>query len=136
MPWMKRAATSVSCDHAMPHSSEATVKTPRPAISTLLRPSRSPNRPESSSRPPKAMRYALTTHARLDCEKPRSSWIDGSATFTTVTSSTIISIPAQRTYRAIQRRRSPGTELLGGEDSVLVLIAGTILDHLNYIAPQ
>jgi hypothetical protein len=39
----------------------------------------------------------LTTQARLDCEKPRSSWIDGSATFTIVPSRMIISIPAQRT---------------------------------------
>ena len=30
-------------------------------------------------------------------EKPRSSWIEGSATFTTVTSSTIISMPAHST---------------------------------------
>ncbi|HEX8648781.1 MAG TPA: MFS transporter, partial [Thermoleophilaceae bacterium] len=35
--------------------------------------------------------------------KPRSSWIDGSATFTTVTSSTIISIPTHSTISAIQR---------------------------------
>src|SRR3954471_16961878 len=101
---MKRAATSVSWLHATPHSSDASVKTPRPAMRTRLRPSRSPKRPESSSRPPKAMRYALTTQARLDWLKPRSSWIDGRATFTTVTSRTIMSMPTHSTYRAIQRR--------------------------------
>ena len=48
------------------------------------------------------------TQARLDWENPRSLWIEGSATFTTVASSTIISIPAHSTTRAIQRERSLG----------------------------
>src|SRR5206468_2472228 len=47
-----------------------------------------------------------TTHARSLWEKPRLSWIEGSVTFTIVTSRTIISIPAQSTYRAAQRARS------------------------------
>ena len=46
------------------------------------------------------------TQARLDCEKPRSDWILGRATFTIVASRTIISMPTQRTTRAIQRERS------------------------------
>ncbi len=54
-------------------------------------------RPPSSKSPPNAIRYALTTHARFACEKPRSSWIEGSATFTTVASRTIISTPAHST---------------------------------------
>ena len=62
-----------------------------------LRPRMSPKRPASSSSPPNEIRYALTTQARPACEKPRSFWIEGSATFTTVTSRTIISTPAQRT---------------------------------------
>jgi hypothetical protein len=48
----------------------------------------------------------LTTQARPELEKPRSSWIDGRATFTTVVSRTIISIPTHRTTSAIQRVRS------------------------------
>src|SRR5713101_6138811 len=48
------------------------------------------------------------TQARLDCVKPRSLWIEGSATFTIVASRTIISIPAHRTTRASQRE-SPAT---------------------------
>src|SRR4029078_13457482 len=39
-------------------------------------------------------------------ENPRSSLIDGRATFTIVWSRTIISIPTQRTTNAIQRERS------------------------------
>src|SRR5262249_43634788 len=72
------------------------------------RPSRSPSLPASRSRPPKAIMYAFTTHARLASEKPRSSRIAGSATFTMVMSRTIISIPVQRTMRAANRRRSGG----------------------------
>ena len=97
MPCTNRAATSISWLCARPHSSEATVNTPSPARNTRRRPIRSPSRPASSSSPPNAIRYAFTTHARLDCEKPRSSCIEGSATFTTVTSSTIISTPVHST---------------------------------------
>ena len=97
MPWMKRAPTSIPWLWAAPHSSEATLKSTRPAMKMSLRPMMSPRRPASSSKPPKAIMYALTTQARLDCENPRSSWIDGSATFTTVASRTIMSMPVQST---------------------------------------
>src|SRR4051812_11813958 len=102
-PWAKRAAISMPWLCATPHSSDATVKSARPSMNTRLRPTRSPSRPASSSSPPKLIRYAFTTQARLDCEKPRSSWIDGRATFTTVASRTIISIPTHRTTSAVQR---------------------------------
>ena len=46
------------------------------------------------------------TQVRLPWEKCRSCWIEGSATFTIVASSTIISWPRQSTASAIQRRRS------------------------------
>jgi hypothetical protein len=62
--------------------------------------------PGQQQQPPNAIRYALTTQARPDPEKPRSLWIDGSATLTTVTSSTIISTPVHSTYSASQRFRS------------------------------
>ena len=39
----------------------------------------------------------VLTQARLDWEKPRSSWMSGSATFTIVASRTIISTPRVRT---------------------------------------
>ena len=41
---------------AAPHASEARTKRPRPARKTLRRPTRSPMRPASRSRPPKAIR--------------------------------------------------------------------------------
>ena len=102
-PWTKRAAISISGLTDSPHSSEARVKTARPARKTVRRPIRSPSRPASSSRPPNAIRYALTTHASPAAENPRSSWIVGRATFTIVWSRMIISIPAHRTTRASQR---------------------------------
>ena len=46
------------------------------------------------------------TQVRLAWEKWRSSWIRGSATFTIVVSSTIISWARQTTTSASQRRRS------------------------------
>src|ERR1700751_607689 len=49
--------------------------------------------------------YAFTTHASEGCEKPRSLRIDGSATFTTVESTTIIRSPTHRITSASQRVR-------------------------------
>ena len=43
------------------------------------------------------------THASPDCEKARSRWIDGSATFTIVMSTTISRKPVQRTSSESQR---------------------------------
>ena len=56
IPWRKRAPTSSTSPWEIPHRKEATVKTARPVRKTVRRPMRSPNRPASSSRPPKAMR--------------------------------------------------------------------------------
>ena len=103
MPWMNRAAISIGCVNESPHSIDAAVKSRRPARKTRLRPTRSPTRPASKSSPPNAIRYALMTHARPDCEKPRSFWIDGSATFTIVMSTTINRNPVHRTSSESQR---------------------------------
>ena len=55
-PCTNRAATSISWLWAAPQASEATVNTAMPVMNTFLRPSRSPKRPASSSRPPNAIR--------------------------------------------------------------------------------
>ena len=102
-PCTKRAAISIPWLDESPHTAEAAVNTPRPVRNIRRRPTRSPSRPASSSSPPNEIRYPFTTHARRDCEKCRSDWIDGSATFTTVASSTIISMPVHSTYSAIHR---------------------------------
>jgi hypothetical protein len=105
-PWTKRAPISRPWLWATAQRSDAPVNTARPVRKTRRWPTRSPIRPDSRSRPPKAIRYALTTQARSFCAKPRSSWIVGRATFTIVASRTIINMPTQSTYSAIHRRRS------------------------------
>ena len=85
-PCAPRATISHVSPFANPQSSDATVKSTRPARKTRLRPIRSPARPPSSRKPPKRSAYALTTHCRPDSDIPRSVWIDGSATFTIVAS--------------------------------------------------
>src|SRR6185295_12863430 len=50
--------------------------------------------------------YALTTHTSALSVKPRLPWIEGSATFTIVVSSTIMSSPAHSMYRASHFFRS------------------------------
>ena len=87
-PWNARAAISDSSDHARPASSEATVNATRPTRNSRRRPITSASRPPSSRKPPKTRAYALTTHCRLSSENPRSTWIDGSATFTIAMSRT------------------------------------------------
>ena len=82
---------SAPSDGAIPHRSEATVNMTTPARNTRLRPARSPRRPASSRRLPNVTRKALTTQVRFVWLKWRSCWIDGSATFTIETSSTIMS---------------------------------------------
>src|SRR5919199_1182702 len=48
------------------------------------------------------------TRCRSSCENPRSVWIDGSATFTTATSSTTMNCTVQRRARASHLRRDDG----------------------------
>src|SRR5213596_3626608 len=50
----------------------------------------SPRRPPVTSSTAKVSVYALTVHSRLERLAPRSFWIEGSATFTTVLSSMIM----------------------------------------------
>src|SRR5687768_6309773 len=64
----------------------------------------------------------MTTQARLDCEKSRSSWIEGRATFTIVWSRMIMRKPAHRTSSAIQRWRSGADGAAGGGGAATVLV--------------
>src|SRR6266508_4532919 len=111
-PCTARAPTRNHCVVARPQASEATVKSEIPARKSRRCPSRSPSRPPSRRKPPYVSTYALTTQASEVSEKPRSCRIDGSATFTIVTSSTIIRLPRQRTYSASQRVGSSGAKEL------------------------
>jgi hypothetical protein len=87
-PWSERAVISDASDHARPAKSDASVKTTRPARKSFRRPSRSAARPPSSKKPPNTSAYALITHCRFSSENPRSTLMDGSATFTIAMSRT------------------------------------------------
>lgn len=79
-----------------------------PTTKPRPRPNRSPMRPPSSSRPPKARVWAVMAHCRLPSVMPRSRWADGRATLTIVMSSTTISWARAMTPRPHQRRGSGG----------------------------
>jgi hypothetical protein len=96
-PCTARAAMSIPWVVAMPQASEAAVKRPIPDRKSFRCPKRSPSLPPSSRKPPKVSRYAFTTQASDVWLKPRSSRIEGSATFTIVPSRTIIRSPRQST---------------------------------------
>ena len=87
-PWSARAPISDGSFHASAATSEAAVNTMSPAKNMRRRPRRSAARPPRSRKPPKTSAYALITHCRFCCENPRSTWIDGRATFTIAMSST------------------------------------------------
>ena len=104
-PWTARDATNISCEVDSPQARDASVKRLMPIRNSRRGPKRSPSRPPRSRKPPKVSRYAFTTQASDSGEKPRSSRIEGSATFTIVPSRTIIRSPRQRTSRANHRLR-------------------------------
>src|SRR5215203_4156730 len=68
------------------------------------RPSTSAARPPSSRKPPKTSAYALITHCRSSCENPRSTLIEGSATFTTAMSRTTLNWTVLRSASASHLR--------------------------------
>src|SRR4051812_32491432 len=86
------------------------------------RPKMSPSRPPVTSSTAKLSVYALTVHSRLERLAPRSFWIDGSATFTTVLSSMIMNRAKHMAASvhhlrlpSFSRRRSGIRVLSGGE---------------------
>ena len=102
-PWQARAATSMPKLVAAPPTADAAAKPISPLRKVTLRPTREDTLPPSSSRLPNARAYAVTTHCRSTVVKCRERWADGSAMFTTVASSTIISWARAMTARISQR---------------------------------
>src|SRR5689334_13375417 len=78
-------------------------------ISIRRRPTKSDSRPPSSSNPPKASEYAVTTHCRSALENPSALWAEGSAMFTIVASRITISWASPTTPRIHQRRADPAS---------------------------
>ena len=96
-PWIERAAISMPFVSARPQASDASVNSVMPARKSRRCPKRSPSRPPRRRKPPYVSQYAFTTQASEVSLNPRSCLIEGSATFTMVTSSTIIKLARQRT---------------------------------------
>lgn len=65
---------------------DAIVTPATPTRNTLLMPTRSPSRPPVTKTPASPRVYAATTHSTAAEDAPRSAWIEGSATLTTVVS--------------------------------------------------
>src|SRR4051812_31279472 len=127
-PWTARAPISMPCEVDSPPSSDAPAKSSSPAMKTRRRPSRSAARPPRSRKPAKVSVYALTTHCRLLALKPRSSRIEGSATFTIETSRMTMNCARQqrpnvqlrRDIGEAQRYKPLGVELFGDQLAELV----------------
>ena len=94
-PCSARARLRKVASGASAQSSEATEKMPRPAANTRRRPSRSASDPAVSTRAASDSAYASTTHCRSVKLASRSSRIDGSATFTTVMSSSSMNVATE-----------------------------------------
>src|SRR5215471_5772626 len=105
-PCTLRDATSIAVELESPHASEAAVKIATPSIKIKRRPSRSAQRPPRSRKPPKVIVYAVITHCSPLAEKCSEREIDGSATVTIETSSTVMKNATQTTASASQRRGS------------------------------
>jgi hypothetical protein len=92
-PLSARDSTRADRLEAKPPARLAAVKMASPAMNIRRRPNRSEARPPSSRNPPSASVYALTTHWRSEALMPRSSRIDGRATFTIEMSRTTMNCP-------------------------------------------
>ena len=101
-PWSARAATSSSIVGASAQNMEVTPKPATPRANTRRSPKMSPSEPPIRSSEPSVRRYAFEVHCWPASPPPRSSWIAGSATFTTVESTVTTVVPriaATRTSR-------------------------------------
>src|SRR4051794_24549333 len=78
-PWTARAAIRTPSAGAAAARSAPAANSAMPATSIRRRPYRSPSRPPSSSTPPNARPYAVSTHWPAIGAAPRSRWIVGSA---------------------------------------------------------
>lgn len=88
IPCRVRPTIRLVWSHASPHSNEVSVNTVTPVANTRLRPKLSPSRPPSNIRPPNASTYAVMIQLPADSVSPSASRIFGSASATTVPSST------------------------------------------------
>ena len=105
-PCTARPATSQAWSGARPMAALESAKTTTPKRNMRRRPKMSPSRPPVTSRTANVSVYALTVHSRPESVAPRSSWMEGSATFTTVLSSMIMN-SAKHIAASVHQRRLP-----------------------------
>ena len=113
-PCKPRAPTTNQIDGATAHSSDAAPKPPTPSANTRRSPNTSPSDPPTRISDPSASRYAFEIHCWPARPPPRSRWIAGSATLTTVASSPATNDPmiaATRTRRLLAAVDSPATAI-------------------------
>ena len=106
-PCTARAAMSTPASVAIPQPNEAAVNRTRPIVNTRRRPKMSASDPAASTVVASVSAYASTTHC--SCAKLASSsrWMSGSATFTTVMSSSSMKIAVQTAISVHHLRSSP-----------------------------
>ena len=92
-PCTMRPATNSPSVGANVHSAEARANTATPTMNRRTRPYRSDNEPLSRIKDESVTMYPLTIHCMPDSPVPRSSWMAGSATVTTVESRNAIPDP-------------------------------------------
>ena len=110
---------------AAPHRAEAAVNNTTPMRKTRLRPSRSPSDPAFRTTLASMSEYASTTHWRSVKELCRSRWIFGSATLTTVMSSSSMKMPTQTMIKVRHFRSMAAT--VSQQDSAMP--AGMVSDY-------
>ena len=136
-PWSSRAPISAASLGAMPHSSEAAVKVTRPARKTRLRPS------EVAEPAGQQQQAAERDEERVDdpgqvrlAEAEVAAGSTGSATFTIVTSSTIISCAKQTTIeRGPAAAVGDGWRGGGGELSYWIPLVVAAVSGLKWRPP-
>jgi hypothetical protein len=122
IPCTARLITSQASFGAKPAVADESANTLTPKKKARRRPKMSPRRPAVTSSTAIASVYALIVHSSAESDAPRSSWIEGSATFTTVLSSMIMksekliaaSVHHLRFCSVIARRRATSEPSAGG----------------------
>src|SRR5919109_2987444 len=119
-PCTAREAISTPALCASPHVSDVAVKRIKPPTKIRRRPRRSAIRPPRRRKPPNVIAYAVITHCTVSSAIFRSFWIDGIATLTIATSSTVMKNAAPTTASDNQRRRfeASGMRSPSGRDVV------------------
>ena len=108
-PWAARARLRNVEPEARPQSSEPSVKTTIPIENSSRRPKRSASEPAVSSSAASDSAYASITHCRSASEASNACSMSGRATFTIVTSSSSMNVPAATATRVHHLRSMPST---------------------------